>query len=134
MKRELRIITFVILLAAGLSVFTAYSKQSKKPVPVSSPVIQAQPEPRPVRVIQIYKTPLDQASVQAQEQSPAPILEPIKDFPETTTAPLSPQAPPPPPAIVEPSSSPRPTTDICEKYHMHKRYTNNGKSWRCVRS
>ena len=133
MKRELRIIGFLILSAAGLSVFTAYSKQSRKPVPLSPPLIQAQPEPRPVRVIQIYKTPSDQAP-QAQEQSPPRVLEPIKDFPETTTAPLSPQAPPPPPAIVELSSPPRPTTDICEKYHMHKRYTNNGKSWRCVRS
>ena len=133
MKRELRIIGFLILSAAGLSVFTAYSKQSRKPVPVSPPVTEAEPEPRPVPVIQIYKTPSDQAP-QAQEQSPPRVLDPIKDFPETTTAPLSPQAPPAPSAIVEPSSSPRPTTDICEKYHMHKRYTNNGKSWRCARS
>ena len=134
MKRELRIIAFVILSAAGLSVFTAYRKQSRKPVPVSPPVTETKPQPRQVRVIQIYKTTSDRAPVRAQEQSPAPVLEPIKDFPETTTAPLSTQASPPPPAMVEPSSPPRPTTDICEKYHMHKRYTNNGKSWRCARS
>ena len=129
MRRELRIIALVILAAAGFSVFTVY-KQSAKPTPGPPPVAETKPEPRPVRVIQIYKTPSDQ--VQPPEQSQAPILEPIKDFPETTTVPLLPP-PPPPPAIVE-LSLPKPTTDICEQHHMHKRYTNNGKSWRCVKN
>jgi hypothetical protein len=87
MRREFRIVAFVILAAAGLSVFTVY-KQSAKPTPVPPLIAETKPEPRPVRVIQIYKTPSDQ--VQPPEQSQAPVLEPIKDFPETTTAPLLP--------------------------------------------
>ena len=128
MRRELRIIALVILAAAGLSVFTVY-KQSAKPTPVPPLVAETKPEPRPVRVIQIHNTPSDQ--VHPPEKSPAPVLEPIKDFPDTTTTPLLPPAPPP--AIVE-LSLPKPTTDICEQHHMHKRYTNNGKSWRCVKN
>ena len=23
--------------------------------------------------------------------------------------------------------------DICERFHMHKVFTNNGKNWRCVK-
>jgi hypothetical protein len=124
MGRELRIVGFVVLAAIAFSLLDTYNKQSAKPMPMPLPIAdETKPEPpRTVRVIQIYKTPSDQVP---DEPTPEPVVEAISAFPETTTFPL----PSPPP-----SSPPQKTAaGFCEQYHMHKVFTKNGKSWRCVR-
>jgi hypothetical protein len=100
-------------------------------MPVPLPIAdETKPEPpRTVRVIQIYKTPSDQLPA---DTTPAPVpVEPISAFPETTTMalpetlPSSLTPPPPPPQKTAP--------DFCERFHLHKVFTNNGKSWRCLK-
>jgi hypothetical protein len=131
MGREPRIVGFVVLAAIAFSFLAAYNKQPAKPIPVPLPIAdETKPEPpRAVRVIQIYKTS-DQLPV---ETTPAPVLvDPISAFPETATMlpeilPSSlPTTPPPPPTQ-------KTAADFCERYHLHKVFTNNGKSWRCLK-
>jgi hypothetical protein len=127
--RELRIAGFVVLAAIAFSFLATYNKQPAKPIPVPRPIAdETKPEPpRTVRVIQIYKTS-DQLPV---ETTPAPVpMEPISAFPETTTMPLPETLPsslptPPPPQ--------KTAVDFCGRYHLHKVFTNNGKSWRCMK-
>jgi hypothetical protein len=129
MGRELRIVGFVVLAAIAFSLLDIYNKQSAKPMPMPLPIAdETKPEPpRTVRVIQIYKTPSDQLPA---DTTPGPIpVEPIGAFPETTTSPL-------PLPLPSPSPSPPPqktAAGFCEQFHMHKVFTKNGKSWRCVR-
>jgi hypothetical protein len=131
MGREPRIVGFVVLAAIAFSFLAAYNKQPAKPIPVPLPIAdETKPEPpRAVRVIKIYKTS-DQLPV---ETTPAPVLvDPISAFPETATMlpeilPSSlPTTPPPPPTQ-------KTAADFCERYHLHKVFTNNGKSWRCLK-
>jgi len=131
MGRELRIVGFVVLAAIAFSFLATYNKQPAKPMPVPLPIAdETKPEPpRTVRVIQIYKTPSDQLPA---DTTPAPVpVEPISAFPETTTMalpetlPSSLTPPPPPPQKTAP--------DFCERFHLHKVFTNNGKSWRCLK-
>ncbi len=132
MRRELRIVGFVVLAVIAFSLLDTYNKQSARPMPAPVPLPKAdetKPEPpKPVRVIQIYKTPSDQVP---DEPTPVPAVEPISAFPETTTLalpatlPSSFTSPPPPPQ--------KTAGGFCEQYHMHKVLTKNGKSWRCVR-
>ena len=136
MGRELRIVGFVVLAAIAFSLLDIYNKQSAKPMPMPLPIAdEPKPEPpRTVRVIQIYKTPSDQLPA---DTTPGPIpVEPISAFPETTTMalpetlPSSLPTPPPPPA---PPPLQKTAAGFCEQFHMHKVFSNNGKSWRCVR-
>jgi predicted component of type VI protein secretion system len=135
MGRELRIVGFVVLAAIAFSLLDIYNKQSAKPMsmsmsmsmpmPMPLPIAdETKPEPsRTVRVIQIYKTPSDQLPA---DTTPGPIpVEPISAFPETTTSPLPSPSPSPPPQ--------KTAAGFCEQFHMHKVFTKNGKSWRCVR-
>ena len=127
MGRELRIVGFVVLAAIAFSLLDIYNKQSAKQMPVPLPIAdEIKPEPpRTVRVIQIYKTPSDQLPDDAT-RALVPV-EPISAFPETTTSPLPLPSPPP-------SPPPQKTTaDFCEQFHLHKVFTNNGKSWRCLK-
>ena len=119
---------------AGLAIFTAVAfawaihKEPAKPIPVPLPVAkdEIKSEPRAVRVIQIYRTPSDQPA-----DPPAPIVDPVNAFPETETLALAPTEPPP---ALSPAPPPQKTAmDICERVHMHKQFTNGGRSWRCVR-
>jgi hypothetical protein len=125
MGRELRIVGFVVLAAIAFSLLDIYNKQSAKPMPMPLPIAdETKPEPsRTVRVIQIYKTPSDQSPA---DTTPGPIpVEPISAFPETITSPLPSPSPSPPPQ--------KTAAGFCEQFHMHKVFTKNGKSWRCVR-
>ena len=136
MGRELRIVGFVVLAAIAFSLLDIYNKQSAKPMSMSMPMPmplpiadETKPEPsRTVRVIQIYKTPSDQLPA---DTTPAPVpVEPISAFPEATTSPL-----PLPLPLSSPSPPPSQKTaaDFCERFHLHKVFTKNGKSWRCMR-
>jgi hypothetical protein len=126
MGRELRIVGFVVLAAIAFSLLGTYNKQPAKPMSMPLPIAdESKPEPpRTVRVIQIYKTPSDQIPA---DTTPAPVpVEPISAFPETTTMALSetlPSSPSTPP--------PKSAADFFERFHLHKVFTNNGKSWRC---
>ena len=125
MGRELRIVGFVVLAAIAVSFLAAHNNRPAKPIPVPLPIAdETKPEPpRTVRVIQIYKTPSDQLPA---DTTPGPIpVEPISAFPETTTSPLPSPSPSPPPQ--------KTAADFCERFHLHKVFTKNGKSWRCVR-
>jgi len=131
MGRELRIVGFVVLAAIAFAFLAAHNNQPEKPIPAPFPIaVETKPElPRAVRVIQIYKTS-DQLPVEA---TPAPVpVEPISAFPETATMSLPgilpsslPTTPPPRPQ--------KTTDDFCERFHLHKVFTNNGKSWRCMK-
>jgi hypothetical protein len=131
MGRELRIVGLVVLATIAFSFLAAYNKERAKPLLVPLPIADdTKPEPpRTVRLIQIYKTPSDQVLA---DPTPAPDpVEPIDAFPETTTMalpatlPSSLTSPPPPPQ--------KSTPDFCERFHLHKVFTNNGRSWRCLR-
>ena len=139
MGRELRIVGFVVLATIAFSLLATYNKQPAKPIPVPLPIAdESRPEPpRPVRVIQIYKTS-DQLPV---ETTP---VEPISAFPETATVPLPetlpsslstpPSSPPQKTAALPTLPPPQKTAvDFCERFHLHKVFTNNGKSWRCMK-
>ena len=129
MWRELRIAGMAVSAAIAFYFFAAYNQQPAKPIPVPLTVAEETKiePPRAVRVIQIYKTPSDQVPDET-----APVLVPaetISAFPETTTM-VSPET--------LPSSLPTPppqktAADFCERYHLHKVFTNNGKSWRCMK-
>jgi hypothetical protein len=125
------------LCIAGLAIFTAVAfawaihREPAKPIPAPLPVAkdEIKSEPKTVRVIQIYKTPSDQRA-----DPPAPVVEPVNAFPETETLALAPTAPPPTAPAVSPEPPPQKTAmDICERVHMHKQFTNGGRSWRCVK-
>jgi hypothetical protein len=127
MGRELRIVGFVVLAAIAFYSLVAYNKQ-----PATLPIAdETKPEPpRAVRVIQIYKIS-DQLPVETT-RAPVPV-DPISAFPETATMSLPeilpsslPTTPPPPPTQ-------KTAADFCERYHLHKVFTNNGKSWRCLK-
>jgi hypothetical protein len=131
MGRELRIIGFVVLAAITFSVLANYNKQPANPIPVPLPIAdetKSEP-PRTVRLIQIYKTS-DQLAI---ETTPGPVpVDSISAFPETATMSLPetlpsslPATPPPPPQ--------KTAADICERFHLHKVFTNHGKSWRCMK-
>ena len=119
---------------AGLAIFTAVAfawaihKEPAMPIPVPIPVAKDETnfEPRTVRVIQIYKTPGDQPA------DPPPVMEPVNAFPETETLAL-PTAPSSSPPAATPPPPQKTAMDICERVHMHKQFTNGGRSWRCVR-
>ena len=132
MGHELRLVGVVILAAIAFSFFDTYSKQPEKPLPVPPPVTKTDTksvsEPRTVRIIEIYKTPADAQS----PPTPAPV-EPSSAFPETATMRLPETLPSSVPATPPPPPTQRTADDFCERYHLHKRYTNNGKSWRCVK-
>jgi len=137
MGRELRLVGLVILAAVAASFFDTYKRQPAKPIPVPLPAAKEDTksvsEPRTVRIIEIYKTPPDQIPADTQSPAtPAPV-EPISAFPETATMPLPETLPSSVPATPPPPPTQRTADDFCERYHLHKRYTNNGKSWRCVK-
>jgi hypothetical protein len=131
MGRELRIVGFAVLAAIAFSFLATYNKQPAKPMPVPLPIAdETKPEPpRTVRVIQIYKTPSDQLPA---DTTPAPVpVEPISAFPETTTMALPETLPS---SLTPPPLPPQKTApDFCERFHLHKVFTNNGKSWRCLK-
>ena len=134
MRRELRIVGMAVSAAIAFYFFAAYNQQPAKPVPLTVAEETKIEPPRAVRVIQIYKTPSDQVPDET-----APVLVPaetISAFPETTTM-VSPETLPsslPTPSPL-PASTPLQKTaaGFCEQFHMHKVFTNNGKSWRCLR-
>ena len=130
MGRELRIVGFVVLAAIAFSLLDIYNKQSAKPMPVQLPIAdETKPEPsRTVRVIQIYRAPSDQPT-----DPPAPVVEPADAFPETLTLALPTTPPPPSPPTSAPAPPKKIVIDICERVHMHKQFTNGGRSWRCVK-
>ena len=130
MGRELRIFGFIVVTAIAFSFLAVHNNQPAKPIPVPLPMAaEAKSElPRAVRVIQVYKTS-DQLSV---ETPPAPVpVDLISAFPETTTI----SSPEILPLSVSTTPPPRQKTgdDFCEQFHLHKVFTNNGKSWRCLK-
>jgi hypothetical protein len=132
MGRELRIVGFVALTAVAFSFLATYHEQPARPTPVPLPMAdETKPRPqRTARAIQIYKSPSDQLPVDTPPPPTLAPVDPISAFPETATIALP---------ITLPSSlttTPPPRTqktadDFCERYHLHKVITNNGKSWRC---
>ena len=131
MGRKGQIVGFVVSAAITFSLLATYAKQPAKPIPVALPIAdESKPEPqKTVRVIQIYNTsdrlPLETTTARVP-------VEPISAFPETATIPLPeilpsslPVPPPPPPQKI--------AGDFCERFHLHKVSTHNGKSWRCMK-
>ena len=132
MGRELRIIGFVVLAAMAFSFLASYNKQPAKPIPVPLPIAdatKAEP-PRAVRVLRVYKTS-DQLLVETPP-APAPV-DLISAFPETTTMSLPEILPSSLITTPPPSPTQKTTADYCERFHLHKVFTNNGKSWRCMK-
>ena len=133
MWRELRIAGMAVSAAIAFYLFAAYNQQPANPIPVPLTVAEeTKIEPRAVRVIQIYKTPSDQVPDQtALVLVPA---ETISAFPETPTM-VSPETLPSSLPTPQPAPTPLQKTaaGFCEQFHMHKVFTNNGKSWRCLR-
>ena len=132
MGRELRIVGFVVLAAIAFSLLGTYNKQPAKPMSVPLSIVdESKPEPpRTVRLIQIYKTS-DQVPGEA---TPAPVpVEPISAFPETATMSLPEILPSSLPTTPPPAPTQKTAADFCERYHLHKVFTNNGKSWRCMK-
>jgi len=134
MGRELRIAGIAVSAAIAFYFFVAYNQQPTKPIPVPLAIAEETKiePPKAVRVIQIYKTPSDQVP---GETTPVPVpAETISAFPEITTMALPEtlpsSLPTPPPA---PPSLQKNAAGFCEQFHMHKVFTNNGKSWRCVK-
>jgi hypothetical protein len=127
MGRELRIVGFAVLAAIAFSFLAAYNKQPAAPIPSD----ETKPEPpRAVRVIRIYKTS-DQLP---DETTPAPVpVDPISAFPETATMSLPEILPSSLPTTPPPAPTQKTAADFCERYHLHKVFTNNGKSWRCLK-
>jgi hypothetical protein len=121
MGRELRIAGLVVFTAVAFA--WAFHKEPPKPVPVE----ETKSEPRTVRVIQIYRTPSEEPA-----DPPAPVVEPADAFPETLTF-APPVIPMPSPPATAPPPQQRTAMDICERVHMHKQFTNGGRSWRCVK-
>jgi hypothetical protein len=129
MERKGRIVGFVVSGAITFSLLATYAKQPAKPIPVPLPIAdESKPEPpKTVRVIQIYNTS-DRLPV---ETTTARVpVELISAFPETATIPLPETLPsslptPPPPQ--------KTAADFCERFHLHKVFTSNGKSWRCMK-
>jgi hypothetical protein len=112
MGRELRIVGIAVSAAIALYFFAGYNQQPAKLIPVPPPTAEdAKIEPpRAVRLIQIYKTPSDQAP---DETAPVPVpAEPISAFPETITMAL-PETPPSSLPTPPPPSAPPPTTKNC---------------------
>ena len=106
----------------------AIHREPAKPIPEPLPLAknETSSEPKTVRVIQIYRTPSDQPA-----DPPASVVEPANAFPETETLALAPTAPPP--ALSPAPPQQKTAMDICERVHMHKQFTNGGRSWRCVK-
>jgi hypothetical protein len=75
-------------------------------------------EPVPVAVTAVDKTP------------PTPVIPKAKN--DKTLALAEPQADEPDPlASRHPYIAQNHDDDICVRHHLHKVFTNNGKSWRC---
>jgi hypothetical protein len=132
MGRELRIVGFVVLAAIAVSFVAAHNNRPAKPIPVPLPIAdETKPEPpKAVRVIQIYKTS-DQLPV---ETTAAPVpVDPISAFPETATMSLPEILPSSLPTISPPPPTQKAAADFCERFHLHKVFTKNGKSWRCLK-
>jgi hypothetical protein len=132
MGRELRIVGFVVLAAIAVSFFAAHNNRPAKPIPVPLPISdETKPEPpKAVRVIQIYKAS-DQLPV---ETAAAPVpVDPISDFPETATMSLPEILPSSLPTISPPPPTQKAAAGFCERFHLHKVFTKNGKSWRCLK-
>jgi hypothetical protein len=131
MERKGRIVGFVVSGAITFSLLATYAKQPAKPIPVPLPIAdESKPEPpKTVRVIQIYNTS-DRLPV---ESTTARVpVEPISAFPETATIPLPETLPSS--LAAPPQPSPQKTAaDFCERFHLHKVFTHNGKSWRCTK-
>jgi hypothetical protein len=131
MGRKGRIVGFVVSAAITFSLLATYAKQPTKPIPVPLPLAdESKPEPpKTIRVIQIYNTS-DRLPVETTTARVS--VEPISAFPETATIPLSETLPSSLPA--PPPSPPQKTAaDFCERFHLHKVFTSNGKSWRCMK-
>jgi hypothetical protein len=131
MGRKGSIVGFVVSAAITFSLLATYAKQPAKPISVPLPIAdESKPEPpKTVRVIQIYnksdRLPVETTSARVP-------VEPISAFPETVTIPLTETLP-----SSLPTPSPLPpqkiAADFRERFHLHKVFINNGKSWRCVK-
>ena len=118
--------------AIAFSFLAAHNNQPAKPIPVPVPMAaETKSElPRAVRVIRVYKTS-DQLLVETPP-APAPV-DLISAFPETTTMSLPEILPSSLITTPPPSPTQKTTADYCERFHLHKVFTNNGKSWRCLK-
>jgi len=127
MGRELRIVGFIVSATIALAFLAVHNIRPEEPIPVSFPIVdETKPKlPRGVRNIQIYKSS-DQLPV---ETTPA---DPISAFPETATIP-SPEILPSSLRTIPPPPPQKTTDDFCERFHLRKVFTGNGKSWRCLK-
>jgi hypothetical protein len=123
--------SFIVVVVEPVELWAAGGRKTllrgvrpRAPLAVAKDEIKS--EPRAVRVIQIYRTPSNQPA-----DPPAPIVDPVNAFPETETLALAPTEPPPALSAAPPPQ--KTAMDICERVHMHKQFTNGGRSWRCVR-
>jgi hypothetical protein len=132
MGRKGRIVGFVASAAITFSLLAAYNKQSAKPIPMPLRIAdQSKLEPpKTVRVIQMYNTsdrlPVDTTTARVP-------VEPISAFPETAMIPLPETLPSSLPAPSPPPPQKTAAADFCERFHLHKVFTHNGKSWRCMK-
>ena len=135
MGSELRIVGLVVLAAIAFSFLATYNKQPEKQIPVPLPTAdETNREPRrTVRVIQIYKTPSDLLPVDTPPPATPASVDPISAFPETATMSLPEILPSSLPITSPPPPTQKTADGFCERYHLHKVFTNNGKSWRCLK-
>jgi len=130
------VIVCIVAALIGGGLVTAFMR-SAKVVAAATPAAEL-PSAKGVRIVPIYRKieeqapqePVPVAVTAVDKTPPAPVIPKAKN--DKTLAPAEPQADEPDPlAPRHPHIAQNDDDDICVRHHLHKVFTNNGKSWRC---
>ena len=130
------VIVCIVAALIGSGLVTAFMRPAKV-VAAATPAAEL-PSAKGVRIVPIYRKIEEQApqepvpvAVTAIDETPSPPVIP-KAKNDKTLALAEPQADEPDPlASRHPHIAQNDDDDICVRHHLHKVFTNNGKSWRC---
>jgi hypothetical protein len=137
MITTLRVVIVCIVAALiGSGLVTAFMRPAKV-VAAATPAAEL-PSAKDVRIVPIYRKIEEQApqepvpvAVTAIDKTPSPPVI-LKAKNDNTLALAEPQADEPDPlASRQPHIAQNEGDDICVRHHLHKVFTNSGKSWRC---
>jgi hypothetical protein len=129
------VIVCIVAALIGSGLVTVFMRPAK--VVAAAPAAEL-PSAKGVRIVPIYRKIEEQApqkpvpvAVTAIDKTPsAPVIPKAKN--DNTLALAEPQADEPDPlASRHPHIAQNDDDDICVRHHLHKVFTNNGKSWRC---
>jgi len=134
------VIVCIVAALIGSGLVTAFMRPAKV-VAAATPVAEL-PSAKGVRIVPIYRKIEEQAP-----QEPVPVA--VTAIDKTLSPPVIPKAKndntlalaealaepradePDPLASRQPHIAQNDGDDICVRHHLHKVFTNNGKSWRC---